>query len=225
MSGKRYDTTSLVDDGSSHLLLQTGRTIRDNLHTLTGLSLFLLIVALPWFVIASLTSWLIVWIPLMLTTAPIWATMIAAADQMLEGNAVTLPKLATLLQRHSRSGFEIAILPALAGTLLLGTIAALNQTPGNAWMMMPVALGFGLSLATSLLLVPAFNVATRSGDSMMKRWQASAYITATRPTEVVGTLVLGGMVLWLAAGLGPAALLLLGPLAVLICAVTRPNPT
>lgn len=213
-------TTQLADDGSSTLLLEVGRTIRDNFHVLCGLSLVFLTVALPWVVLGTTTSWLIAWAPLVLLTAPCWATSVAAADRMLAGDAVGWRMIGGDLRRLLVPSLKIGIPPALCGTVLLGIVyAAIDPT----MMAMSLAMTSGVSLAVFVLLIPAMPLATRLGLTGFTLWQASAVVVVRRPMQVLGAVVLAGLGLWLALAVGPAMLLGVAPLGVLIAAITLPD--
>lgn len=215
---------ALADDGSSHLLLETGRVIRDNAPVLLALSLGMIAIALPCVMVASVSSWEVAWGPLVLLTTPVWVGALAAADRMLEGDAVSLRQVAGLVRRHAGAAWRLALVPALVGTgclLLLARAAQDGPPPLVRWALLP-ALG-GL-LAVAVLIGPACVMAVRFPQHGAAPWQAAARLLVSRPVPVLGATVLGGLVVWLALVLGPAALVALGPLAVLLSAVTRPAP-
>ncbi len=214
----------LVDDGSSNLLLEVGRTIRDNAHTLFGMSLLLMAAALPWLMLGTVAAWWMAWTPLVLATAPVWIAICAGADRLLDGEAVPLRALPGLIRCHAGAGLRIGIVPAFAGAALIGTVALLEAKPDARWLAALLLLQLGVAVAVAVLLAPAFPLAVRYGLTGLDLWQASALLARERPAQVLGAVTLAGSTLWLTLALGPAMLLILAPLAMLIVAVTRPDP-
>jgi hypothetical protein len=211
----------LADDGSSHLLLEVARIIRDNFHLLCGMSCVFLVVALPWVVLATVTSWSLAWLPLVLTTAPLWAAMVAAANRMLAGEAVGWRTMAQDGRQLWWPVMRIGIPPAICGTVLLGVG---QSTIDPVWKGLLVPVVAGISVAVGVLVIPAVPLLARVTVSGITLWQASAVVVVRRPLQVLGTLVLAGLGLSLAWAFGPAALLGVAPLAVLIAAIALPSP-
>ncbi len=210
----------LTDDGSNHLLLEVGRTIRDNFHVLCGMSLAFLAMALPWVILATATSWLIAWAPLVLLTAPVWASIVASSDRLLAGEALGWRVISGDLRRLLIPALKIGILPAFCGTVLLGIVGSASD---STWMGMVLPVLSGLAVTTCVLLIPVVPLATRFDLAGLALWQTSAAIVFRRPAQVLGTVVLAGIGLWLALAIGPAMLLGVGPLGVLIAAITLPD--
>jgi hypothetical protein len=213
--------TPLADDGSNRLLLVVGRTIRDNLHTLFALSLLFLVVALPWVILATLTSWTVAWAPLVLLTAPVWAAIVAGADRLLAGEAASWRSVSADLHRLALPALRIGMAPALCGTALLVAAPGENDGPWRGAAFLATA---GIAIAVLALLIPAVPLATRYALSGLTLWQASAVIVTRRPVQVLGTMVLAGAGLWMALAFGPAVLLGAAPLGVLVAAITMPDP-
>jgi hypothetical protein len=211
----------LADDGSSNLLLEVGRTIRDNFHILAGLSLLYLAVALPFVIFATVTSWAIAVAPLVLVTAPVWMAIVASADRMLAAEGTPWRSLADDLRRLAWPAVRIGIVPALCGSLLLAIAGRNASSPLHATLL--VALGGG-AVAIVVLLIPAVPIAARTGVSGLTLWQASAFVALRRPAQVLGTVTLAGIGIWLTFAFGPAALLGVAPLGVLVAAITMPDP-
>ncbi|HYJ12831.1 MAG TPA: hypothetical protein VEW66_04530, partial [Thermomicrobiales bacterium] len=193
----------LADDGSSHLLLEVARTVRDNFHILCGLSCIFLLVALPWVVLATVTSWAVAWLPLVLTTAPLWVVFVASAQGMLDGDAVSWRMMAKDLRRLWWLGLRIGILPGLCGTVLLGIVQSASD-PIWKGMLLPVMAG--VSVAVWVLVIPAVPLLTRLNIAGIALWQASAVVVMRRPAQMLGTVVLAGIGVWLALVFGPAVL-------------------
>jgi hypothetical protein len=211
----------LADDGSHHLLLEVVRTIRDNLHTLCAMSLGFLIVALPWVVLGTITSWVFAWAPLVMVTAPVWMTIVVTSERLLIGDAVSWKRAARDLRQTAGSALTIGMLPAICGTVLLVAGAGASDA---AWRGAGVLVGAGLALALLVLLIPAVPLAARYGLAGLILWQASAVVVVRRPAPVIGTVVLAAAGLWLAVMFGPALLLGVAPLGVLVAAITLPDP-
>ena len=211
----------LADDGSNHLLLEVGRTIRDNLHTLFAMSLAFLAAALPWVMLATFTSWVVAWAPLVLTTAPVWATIVASADRLLAGETAPWRIVANDFRRLALPALRIGLLPALWGTVLLALAPDMDEA---LWTGMVVLVLAGIAVAIVVLLIPAGPLAARYGLSGLTLWQASAAIVVRRPAQVLGTVVLAGLGIWLTLAFGPAALLGAAPLGVLVAGITMPDP-
>jgi len=211
----------LADDGSGNLLLQVGLTIRDNFHTLAGLSLVFLAAALPWVVLATLTSWAVAWAPLVLATSPVWAAIVTGADRLLVGEASPWRTTGGDLSRLAWPAVRIGIVPALCGTVVL----ALGTGSDNAvWQDALLLATLGITAAVVVLLIPAIPLAVRHGLSGPVLWQTSAVVVVRRPMQVLGTVALTGIGLWLTLTFGPAVLLGTAPLGVLVAAITLPDP-
>jgi hypothetical protein len=209
------------EEDADLLLIQVGRTILDNAPALLFGSALLLAAAWPGLFLASGASWAIAWPALMLCTGPVWTGVVAMAGQLLEGDAVTARGLLGLLRRHAGAGFRIALLPAVVGGILFGAIELLDRNPDARWLAVPLLLDAGAVIVTVTSLVSVFSLTVMRGLTGIDLWLTSAAVTISRPVPVLGTVTLFGIVGWLALAFGPAALVLLGPLAVLAAAVTR----
>jgi hypothetical protein len=203
------------------LLLHVGKTILDNVAVLLFGSLLLLAAAWPGLFLATGASWAIAWPLLVLCTGPVWAGIVAAADRLLDGNAVSVRGLLGLVRNQARAGLAIAVVPAVVGGILLGSLQLLDQTPDARWLAVPLLLDAGVALVVATSLVSIFTLAASRALAGIDLWLASAQVTIGRPVTVAGTVTLFGIVAWLALMVGPVALVLVGPLAVLGAAVTR----
>jgi hypothetical protein len=201
-------------------LLEVATTIRDNLHTLCAMSCLFLLVALPWVMLATVTTWTLAWTPLVLVSAPLWAVMVAAADRMLVGDVVGWRMMAMDLRRLWLPALRIGILPAVCGTVLLGIVQFASDP---TWQAMFLTVVTGVSVAVGVLVIPVVPLVIRVRVSGIMLWQAGAVVVMRRPVQVLGTVVLAGGGLWLAMAFGPAMLLGVAPLAVLIAAITLPD--
>ena len=211
----------LADDGSNHLLLEVGRAILANLHTLFAMSLAFLAVALPWVMLATFTSWVVAWAPLVLTTAPVWATIVVGADRLLAGEAVVWRNVSDDLRRLALPALRIGIWPALCGAMLLALAPGMEEA---VWKGMVALVLAGIAVAIVVLLIPAMPLASRTGLSGVTLWQASAIVVVKRPMQVLGTVPLAGLGVWMTLAFGPAALLGAAPLGVLVAGITMPDP-
>lgn len=211
----------LADDGSNHLLLVVGRAIRDNLHTLFAMSLLFLGVALPWVMLGTFTSWAVAWAPLVLATAPVWATIVASADRMIAGETSPWRIVGDDLRRLALPAIHIGLLPAICGTVLLALAPGMDEA---LWTGMVVQVMAGIAVAIVVLLIPAVPLALRYNLSGRTLWQASAFIVIKRPMQMLGTVIVTGLGVWMALAFGPAALLGAAPLGVLVAGITLPDP-
>jgi hypothetical protein len=214
-------STPLTDDGSNRLLLEVARTIRDNLHTLFGMSMVFLACALPWVVLATLTSWAVAWTPLVLTAAPIWTTIVACADRLLAGEAVGWQMMVSDLRRLGWRAVANGIAPAMCGTVLLVLASGAFDAQWKGIAVLAVA---GMGIALLVLAVPAVPLAIRYNLSGLALWETSAAIVIRRPAQVLGTVALAAIGLWMAVAFGPAVLLGAAPFGVLVSAITQPDP-
>lgn len=212
---------SLADDGSSNLLLHVARTIRDEFHILLGLSLLFLVVALPFVILATLTSWIIAWAPLVLVTAPVWATIVTIADRMLDGEATPWRVALTDVRGLAWPGIRVGIAPAICGSLLLAL--APGSSDSSTHGVLTIAMS-GIALTVLVLVIPAMPLAVRHAIHGLPLWQASAFVVMRRPAQVLGTVTIAGIGLWLTFAVGPAMLLGVAPLGVLVAAITLPDP-
>lgn len=206
---------------SDHLVRLAGATIWANVLPLLFMSMLLSIATVPALYLATAMGWLVAWPVLATGVAPVWAGVMAASARLLEGDAVTNRQTLALVRRHGRAGLRIGLVPAIVGTLLLGCLAILDRQPQAGWVAVPLLLGLGIAIVVALALVPIFTVAAEAGLTGVPLWLTSAGIAFANPFSTIGTALLLGMVVWGAAGIGPAALLGLAPLAVLGAAVSR----
>ncbi len=211
----------LADDGSSHLLIEVGRTVRDNFHVLCGLSLVYLAVALPWLVLGTITSWAVAWAPLVLTTAPVWMTIVWCGDRMLAGEATTWRRALGTWRQLLPAGMASGIPLAVCGTVLLWMAREPSET---SWGRPGLVVSAGLTLTFGVLLVPAIPVALRTGLAGIRLWQVSAAVVIKRSGQIMGALVLAVAGMGLAQAIGPVMLLGVAPLGVLVAAITLPDP-
>ena len=203
------------------LLVQVGKTILDNVPVLLFGSVLLLAAAWPGLFLASGASWAVAWPVLMLCTGPIWAGVVAMVGRLLEGDVVTPRCLLGLVRRHAGAGARIAVVPAVSGGILFAALQLLDRDPEVVWLAVPLLLDAGTAIVVATSLVSAFTLAVERGLTGTGLWLSSAGVTISRPAPVLGTLTLFGIVGWLALAFGPAALVLMGPMAVLAAAVTR----
>jgi len=210
----------LADDGSSNLLLEVGRTIRDEFHILAGLSLLFMVAALPWIVLATVTSWAIAWAPLVLVAAPVWALIVACADRFLRGETAPWRRMARDLAQLALPAIRIGMVPALCGSALLALAQGSRDEPVREMLVVTAA---GIAAAVLVLLIPAIPLAVRTGASGVSLWQASAFIVVRRPSQVLGSVTIAGIGIWLTVAFGPAILLGVAPLGVLVAAITMPD--
>ncbi len=213
--------TPLTDDGSNRLLLEVAFTIRDNLHTLCAMSLVFLGAALPWVVLATLTSWTIAWPLLVLATSPVWAAIVAVADRLLLGDAVGWRMIAGEFRRLWRGAVVNGMVPAMCGTVLLGVASAAFNAQWNGMAVLAAA---GTGAALLVLAIPATPLSNRHALSGLALWETSAAVVTRRPAQVLGTVTLAAMGLWLTLAFGPAVLLGTAPFGVLVAAITQPDP-
>jgi len=221
-SGPAHDHWPPPDeDESDWLVVHAGRTVYANVPTLLFMSVLLLVAAFPALYLATAVGWLIAWPLLALCTAPVWAGTTAVSARLLESDAVGNRQVLALVRREGPAGFRIGLVPAAVGALLLGCVEVLGRQPNAEWVAVPLLLGLGIALVVVLALVPIFTVATDAGLSGVALWLTSAGIAFAHPLPTVGMALLFGMAVWGTAGIGPGALLLLAPLAVLNAAVSR----
>lgn len=207
---------------SDHLLLHVGRTLWDNLPASCAASVLMLIAAAPGLFLVTGISWLVGWPLLLLCTGSVWAGITAASGRLLDGDAVTLPAMLGLVRQHAWTGIRISVIPAIVGLILLGSLEMLDRNPHAGWIVIPLLLDLGVAIVVFTSLVTIFTLATSTpAPTSADLWLASAAVTISRPIPVLGTLALVGLVLSLAAMIGPVALIALGPLAMLCVAVTR----
>ncbi len=209
------------DDRSNHLLPHVGRTIWDNGPQLLFGSVLLLFAAWPALLLATGTSWIAAWPVLMLCMGAVWAGIVAASGRLLDGDAITVRAMFELIRLNAVTGLRTSVVPAITGTILLGSARLLDRNPEASWLAIPLLLDLGVAIVVGTSLISVFTVATTSGLTGTDLWLASAGVTISRPVPVLGTVTLFGIVIGMTAAFGPTALLALAPLAVLCAAVTR----
>lgn len=206
---------------TDHLIIQVGRMLWDNVPASCIASVLVLIVAAPALMVAVGISWVLGWPLLVLGTGSIWAGIVAANARLLDGDACPLPAMLGLIRLHGSTGFRIAIVPAVVGTILLGSLHLMNQNPDAGWIVIPMFLDIGVAIVVGTSLVTIYTVGIERHATGADLWLASAIVTIIRPVPVLGTLTLFGLVAWVTAMVGPIALIAVSPLAMLCVAVTR----
>lgn len=217
----RNDRRHDHQDAPDSLLPQVGRTIWDNTPVLLVGSLLVSAAAAPGLVLATGSWWALGWPVLVLGAGSVWAGIVAVAGRLLDGDGVTLAGLLRDVRRHAGAGTRIAVVPAVVGGILFGTLEALDRTPDAGWLAAALLLDAGGAIVVATSLVSVFTLAVERGLAGRRLWLASAGVTITRPAPVLGTVTLAMMTAWIAMVAGPVALVLIAPLAVLGAAVSR----
>lgn len=203
------------------LLPHVGHTILDNIAPLLFASILLMAAAYPALLLASGASWAVAWPLLMLCAGPVWAGIVATCGRLLDGDAVGPLDVVRAVRCQARAGIAIGVAPAVAGAILLGSIAIMDRNPVAGWLAVPLLLDLGLVIVIALTMVPIFVIAAMRQMSGIDLWLAGVGVVIARPVPVVGIMTLFGIVLWMSAVFGPVMLLALAPLAVLCTAITR----
>jgi hypothetical protein len=214
-------TTALTDDGSSRLLIATGWTLWDNALLLIVCSLLLLFVLLPFVIVASVAGWLLAWAPMTLATAPILLAAVAVSDRLLDGRGVSVRELPQVIRIHWRVAVQLALVPALLGSLALGLLELSSGEDGASLARLTVPGAVGMLLAVAVLVGPAFAAVARTNAGARIAWVVAARQVASRPIQQIGLVACFGVLFWLAVVIGPALLLGLAPLALLTAALAR----
>lgn len=215
------ETTPLVDDGSNRLLITAGWTLWDNALLLIVCSLLLVCVLAPFVILASVAGWLLAWAPMTLASAPAWLAVVAVSDRLLDGRGVCVRELPRVIRMRWRAAVQLALVPAMLGTLALGLLEAIDRQHGAnlARLMLPGAIG--ALLAITVLIGPAFAVVARTDAGPRVAWLVAARQVARQPVQQIGFVFCFGVLLWLTVLIGPVFLLGLGPLALLSAALAR----
>ena len=208
-------------DEADRLLVHVGKTIWDNLPQLLFASVLLMLAAYPALFVATGALWQLAWPAFVLCAGPVWIGTIAASGRLLDGDALTIRALVSLIRRYARTGITISIVPALAGAALAGSYSLVDRNPEHGWLVAPLLLGVGFAIVLCVALVGIFTIATERGLSGTDLWLASVGVAISQPVPVLGTLTLFGVVIWVTAVFGPVVLVALAPLAVLCSAITR----
>lgn len=207
--------------GSDHMLIHVGRTLWDNVPAWCLASVLMLIAAAPALFLATGISWVIGWPVLLLCAGPVWAGIVATGARLLDGDACTLPTMLGLIRQHAWTGIRISMVPAIVGTILLGSFHLMGQNPDAGWIVIPLFLDLGVAIVVGTSLVTIHTLAIERRLHGAELWLGSAIVTISRPVPVLGTLTLVGLVTWVAAMVGPITLIAVAPLAMLCVAVTR----
>lgn len=211
----------LIDDGSSRLLIATGYALWDNAALLMTLSLLIMLVSLPFLVLASIAGWWAAWLPMVMALAPIWFVAILVGDRILDGRGVAVRELPRLIAKHVRLALTIAIVPALSGQLVLtlGHVASGEKSSDLA--SAGLLLSLGILLAVAILAGPTFASAVRFETDARDAWILGARVIVAAPFQQLGLVCCFGIVIWSVVAIGPVVLLALAPFAVLTAAVAR----
>ena len=225
MSSLRRDPSEefvpLVDDGSNKILVATGRTIWDNVPILAVISGLLMLVTTIFLIVASLTGWLVAWIPMTIVLAPCWLAAVRAGDRMLDGFGQGYRDLVRSIGHNAKTAIVIAIVPAISGFVSLWLLEHTAGESGETLLRAVFLLSLGVGASVAILCGPTFAAAARYGAGPRNAWLIGARIVATRPIQKLGLLGSLLIVLWLAVAAGPVVLLALGPFAVLTAALSR----
>jgi hypothetical protein len=180
-----------------------------------------LVCALPWVVLATLMSWAVAWPLLVLTVAPVWATIVACADRLLLGDAVGWRMISGDFRRLWRRAQCHSSPPAVCGTVLLVVASGAFDAQWKGLVVLAVA---GTGVALLVLAIPATPLSNRHALSGAALWETSAAVVVRRPMQVLGTVTLAAIGLWMTLMFGPAVLLGTAPFGVLVAAITQPDP-
>lgn len=205
----------------AHVVLQTGRTIWDNLALLLVIDVVLALAAFPALVLAMSGFPFLALLLIVVGCGPVWAGSVATADQLNRDAQVLVKAFLGLVRRHAIAGIMVSLVPALIAAALLGTISLWDANPDGRWLIVPLLLDCSLAILVLISSVSAFSLATTSGLRGWDLWRTALAVAGASPAATVGSLALL-VVLALVAGQTGFTLLFLipAPIAVLFSAVT-----
>jgi hypothetical protein len=207
-------------EARSRLPIWVGMTVWSNLPLLLVMDVALFVGAVP--AVALFVGGGSLLAPLVgaITLGPLWAGVVAVADRMVRGEAVSLRIFVGNVRRHARSGIAVSLVPAVVVTAILGTLAILATRTEQLWLFVPLLVDSSVLILVLLAGLAVFSLGTTGGLRGWTLWRASLESVVVSPMTMLGTMgflvLLGFLVSW-APGFLPV---LPAPFAVYLAAST-----
>lgn len=177
-------------DGEERWLATLGGVIWDSIPLLLAIDLLLCVAAIP--VLLAMAAGASVLAPLIAaaTLGPLWLAAMMAGRRLLAGDVVNVRHYLAFIRQQARPGIGLALIPAGALTLLLGTVRIAGAYPEQRWLVCPLLLNGSLAMLALLAGSWAFPLATRSEARGRALWRLAVVATGTAPVASLGTVAL-----------------------------------
>lgn len=148
-----------------------------------------------------------------LGVVPAFAALLRGCEVLLGGDHFGIADLVRALGRAYRPAVRVSLLPTAA--LLLALLAAeLWRVTGQGWMLASLGAAAAVGLVGLVAGVVTLPYVLRTRCGWREGWLVGLYLTTRAPVPVLAVLAAAGLVVWGAAHLSFALLLLLpAPLA------------
>lgn len=183
-----------------------------------------LLVTLASAVIAVLVVTVAVAAPLVsaVLIGPLWLGAVAICAHMLAGDAVGIRDLGAAIRHHARTGIELAMLPAIVATLLIGSVGILTANDDQRWLLLPIAVDAIALVVLVLGCITVFPLAAMTDLRGRARWLAALALAGRNLAAILGIAALVILLALSIRSVGPILILIAGgPLALLCAATTR----
>lgn len=179
--------------GEDRWLAALGGVLWESLPLLLTIDLLLVLALLP--ALIALVAGVSVLAPLLAVIAgPIWLAATAAGDRLLAGEAVTIRRYLTFVQSRARQGVFLALVPAVALSLLMATVSIAGGHSDQRWLVVPLVLNGCLAMLALLAGSWVFPLAALTPLRRRAIWRLAVVATGSAPVATLGTVALAVLV-------------------------------
>lgn len=153
---------------------------------------------------------------------PVWIGAVACCDRLVAGDPCGIRDLLREIRCRARTGIALAIVPAAAAALLLGSIRILTVRDGQRWMLAPIAVDATVLIVLACGCLTVFPLAVATELRGRERWFAAIGLAGQNLTASLGIVALAILLLLSVRFIGPfLAFSMVGPFCLLITATAR----
>jgi hypothetical protein len=198
-----------------------GRTIWENSPILIAIDIVIAIASLPALLVAGLGGVVVAPLLLAVTAGPVTVATLAAANAMLEGEAVSIGRFAALLRKSARTGCVLALVPGVVASLMIGTLTLAGDEQYR-WMLAPAIID-GIVLSGMLITgVGAIWLVSRGAALDRALLRHAAILAGSAPQAIGGIIAMAVLIGLSVHVIGPLmAIVLAGPFGVFVSATMR----
>jgi hypothetical protein len=212
---------TIPQEASQALPLVIGRTIWENSPILLVIDLALAIAALPVVFVAGFGGLIVAPLLLAVTVGPVGLAALAAANALLDGEAVSIGRFAGFVRGSVAPGSRLAMIPGGIASLLIGTLT-LAGDEHRRWMLAPVIVD---GLVLSGLLISGIGAAwlAAQGAAVDRNLLRRGALIAGSAPQAIGAVVAAAVLIAISVQvIGPLiAIVLAAPFSVFVSATMR----
>jgi hypothetical protein len=208
-------------DEPQSLPLVIGRTIWENSPILIVIDLTIAIATLPALLVAGFGGLIVAPLLLAITAGPVGLATLAAANALLDGEAVSIGRFAGFVRGSVASGLRLALIPGGVASILIGTLTLAGDEQ-RRWMLAP-AIVDGLTLSGLLIAgIGAAWLASRGENVNRALLRRGALIAGSAPQAIGGIVAVAVLIALSVQPIGPLmAIVLAAPFGVFVSATMR----